>query len=39
LEKGGKYFESDEKDFLRSLSLQKAEKVREAINEIRKMTD
>ena len=39
LEKAIHYYENEEKDFLRDLSPQKAEKVREAIREIRKMTD
>ena len=39
LEKVIDYFENEEKEFPHKLSLQKAEKVREAIREIRKATD
>lgn len=39
LEKAIHYFETEETDFPRDLSLQKADKVRKAIIEIRKMTD
>jgi len=39
LEKVIHYFENEEEDFPKNLSLQKAEMVREAIHEIRKLTD
>ena len=39
LEKAIHYFENEEEDFPKNLSLKKAEMVREAIREIRKMTD
>lgn len=39
LEKAIHYFEHEEPDFPKALSLQKAEAVREAIREIRAMTD
>lgn len=39
LEKAIHYFENEEEDFPKKLSLQKAEAVRETIREIREMTD
>ena len=39
LEKSIDYFEHDEKDFPKDLSLKKAEMVREAIREIQALTD
>jgi hypothetical protein len=39
LEKAIHYFENEEQDFPRELSLQKAEMVRQTIREIQKMTD
>ena len=39
LEKAIHYFEKDEKDFPRSLSLKRAQSVREAIAEIKQMTE
>ena len=39
LEKAIHYFENEEPDFPKALSLQKAEEVRKAINEIKGMTD
>jgi hypothetical protein len=39
LEKAIHYFEHEEQDFPKSLSLQKAEMVREAIREIQALTD
>lgn len=39
LEKAIHYFENEEKDFPRNLSLEKAAKVRQAITEIKAMTD
>jgi hypothetical protein len=39
LEKAIHYFENEEQDFPRNLSLQKAEMVRQTIREIREMTD
>lgn len=39
LEKAIDYFENEEQDFPKALSLQKAEAVRETIREIRKLTD
>ena len=39
LEKAIDYFENEEKDFPRNLSLQKAELVRQTIREIREMTE
>ena len=39
LEKAIHYFENEEPDFPKALSLQKAEEVRKAIKEIKGMTD
>jgi hypothetical protein len=39
LEKAIYYFENEEQDFPKSMSLEKAEKVRQAIKEIQAMTE